>query len=549
MDDHLVTRRDVVKGGAAAMTLAAAGPTVGPAFAANDNQNTVTGVVFEDRSRNGTRQPDDPGIPGVLVSNGRDVVRTDRDGRYTLPADDQTIIFVIKPTGYAPPVEPGTMLPRFHYIHQPNGTPPALRYRGIDPTGPLPVSVDFALRKAEEPTRFDVLLFTDPHAESPAAIDFIRTDVVNALVGTDAAFGITAGDIMFDDLALYDRYNRVIGEIGIPWHNIAGNHDLNFDAPDRTFALETFKRTFGPTYYAFEYGGARFLMLDNVDYLGKCKYRGRFGEKQLAFVANMLRETPVDRLVVATMHIPLRCDLDPKHPAINTADCTELLELLGDRPCVSFSGHMHTTEHHYLDRDNAAPHHHHVMTTVSGSWWSGPYDHRGVAVADSPDGNPNGFHILSVDGNRYATRFRPAKEPATPQMRIVIDGATQRDAASDGDLRRFFGTPLSQDQVAATDVIVNFFDGGPRTVVEYRIGERAPVRMERVRRPDPFVKGVFARHQDSKKSWVAAEPCTHLFVARLPADLEPGTHRIMVEARDEYGRAHHDHLVVEVIGA
>ena len=242
MDDHLVTRRDVVKGGAAAMTLAAAGPTVGPVFAANDNQNTATGVVFEDRSRTGTRQPDDPGIPGVLVSNGRDVVRTDRDGRYTLPADDQTIIFVIKPTGYAPPVEPGTMLPRFHYIHQPNGTPPALRYRGIDPTGPLPVSVDFALRKAEEPTRFDVLLFTDPHAESPAAIDFIRTDVVNALVGTNAAFGITAGDIMFDDLALYDRYNRVIGEIGIPWHNNAGNHDLNFDAPDRTHALETFKR-------------------------------------------------------------------------------------------------------------------------------------------------------------------------------------------------------------------------------------------------------------------------------------------------------------------
>jgi hypothetical protein len=73
--------------------------------------------------------------------------------------------------------------------------------------------------------------------------------------------------------------------------------------------------------------------------------------------------------------------------------------------------------------------------------------------------------------------------------------------------------------------------------------------MERVRRPDPFVKGVFARHQDSKKSWVAAEPCTHLFVARLPADLEPGTHRITVEARDEYGRAHRDHLVVEVNGA
>jgi hypothetical protein len=48
---------------------------------------------------------------------------------------------------------------------------------------------------------------------------------------------------------------------------------------------------------------------------------------------------------------------------------------------------------------------------------------------------------------------------------------------------------------------------------------------------------------------VAAEPCTHLFVARLPADLETGTHRIMVAASDEYGRMHRDHLLVEVIGA
>jgi hypothetical protein len=543
---HLVTRRDVVKGGAAAITLASAGSVGAPGFAADGN--TVTGVVFEDLSGTGTRQPGDPGIARVLVSNGRDIARTDRDGRYTLPMDDQAIIFVVKPTGYAPPIEAGTMLPRFYYIHQPNGTPPALRYRGIDPTGLRPASLDFALTRAEEPSRFDVLLLTDPHAESTAAIDFIRTDVVSGLIGTDAAFGITAGDIMFDDLAFYDRYNRIIGEIGIPWHNIAGNHDLNFDAPDRTYALETFKRTFGPAYYAFEYGGALFLMLDNVDYLGKRKYRGRFGERQLGFVAQVLRETPVDRLVVAAMHIPLRCDLDPEAPANNTSDCAELLDLMGDRPCFSFSGHMHTTEHHYLDRDGRPPHHHHVMTTVAGSWWSGPYDHRGIAVADSPDGNPNGFHVLSVDGNRYTTRFQPAKEPATRQMRIVLDRQVQREATGDTDLRRLFGSPIFQDQACATDVIVNVFDGGPRTVVEYRIGERAPVRMERVRRPDPFVKGVFARHQDSKKSWVTAEPCTHLFASSLPADLEVGTHRIMVCARDEYGREQRDYLVVEVIG-
>jgi hypothetical protein len=564
-NDLLLTRRDVVRGGSAAITLAAAASSVGSAVAVEDNRSIATGIVFEDRSGAGRRQPDDPGIAGVLVSNGRDVVKTDGHGRYALPVDDESIIFVIKPTGYAVPVEPGVMLPRFYYIHQPRGTPAHLnlRHRGIEPTGPLPGTVDFALRRANEPSRFEVLLFADTHAGSAAEIDYIRDDLVNGLIGTGAAFGITAGDIMSDDLSLYGRYNRIIGQLGVPWHNVVGNHDLNLDAPDGTYSRETFKQTFGPSYYAFEYGGALFLMLDNVDYFGAgsdhagrdCNYQGRFGRRQLAFVANVLKETPADRLVVAAMHIPLRSYLDPDDPASNTADRSALLKLLGDRPAVSFSGHMHATEHHYFGAEdgNAArtPHHHHAMTAVSGSWWSGPYDHRGVAVADSHDGTPNGFHVLSVEGARYTTRFRPAKEPNARQLRIVLDSEsrrTEKEIDGDGRISRLLGSPLSKDNAVATDVLVNVFDGGPRTTVEYRIGERAPVRMERQRRPDPFVKEVFARNRATKKSWVKAEPCSHLWVAPLPADLETGVHCIKVRALDEYGREHRDHLVLEVTG-
>jgi hypothetical protein len=560
LEDSLVTRRDVVRGGTA-ITLATAIPSMGQAFAMTDDQTTATGVVFENRSGAASRQPADPGIAGVLVSNGRDVVKTDSEGRYALPVDDETVIFVIKPSGYAVPVERGTMLPRFYYIHQPKGTPThlGLRYRGIEPTGPLPTSLDFALQKVDEPNRFDVLLFADPHAGSPAEIDYIRDDVVNALIGTKAAFGVTAGDMMSDDLLLYARYNRIMGQIGVPLYNIVGNHDLNLDAPDGKYARETFKQTFGPSYYAFEHGGALFLMLDNVDYFGarqagrNCHYEGRFGKRQLAFVANVLKETPADRLVVATMHIPLRTYLDPHDPASNTADGSALVRLLGERPAVSFSGHMHTTEHHYLgsgDGEGArAPHHHHVLTAVSGSWWSGPYDHRGVAVADSYDGSPNGFHVLSVDGNRYTTRYQPAKEPNARQVRIVLDSdfhRTQKETDPDLRMSQLVGSPISQDKAAATDLLVNVFDGGPRTSVEYRIGERAPVPMVREQRPDPFVKEVFARNHATKKSWVKAEPCSHLWVARLPAELEAGTHCIRVRVMDEYGREHHDHLVLEV---
>jgi hypothetical protein len=553
----LFTRRHVVKGATAAIAAATAASSTAPVSAVDGHASVVTGVVFEDLSGTGVRQPGDPGIAGVLVSNGRDVVKTDSDGRYTLPVDDEAVIFVIKPTGYSVPVDQSAMLPRFYYIHRPRGTPAhlGLRERGIEPTGPLPRSVDFALKKAHEPPRFDVILLTDPHADSPAAIDYIRTDVVNALVGTKAVFGMTLGDLMSDNLSFYGRYNRVIGRIGIPWHNIAGNHDLNFEATDRKYSRETFRSIFGPDYYAFEYGGALFLMLDNVDYLGDGRYRGRFGEHQLAFVSEVLKETPADRLVVAAMHIPLRTYIDPDDPTINTSDGSELLMILGDRPSVSFSGHTHTTEHHYLSdgRRNAKalPHHHHVMTALSGSWWSGPYDHRGIAVADSPDGNPNGFHVLSVDGNHYKTRFRCAKEPETRQVRIVVDSELRRARiTSDNDFRMglLFGSPIPQDMVCTSDVVVNVFDGGPRTTVECRIDGFAPVVMRRETRPDPFVQEVFARNQTTKKPWAEVEPCSHIWTAQLPAGLEAGTHCIRVRAVDEYGREHHDRLCVEVIG-
>ncbi|HXW24490.1 MAG TPA: calcineurin-like phosphoesterase family protein [Xanthobacteraceae bacterium] len=562
--DHDITRRDVMKGGAAtAAALAAASVPLRPGLAQGAS---VTGVVFEDRSGTGRRQPGDPGIAGVLVSNGREVAKTDANGRYTLPIEEESVVFVIKPTGYMVPVEPGTMLPRFYYIHQPKGTPAELnlRYRGIDPTGPLPASVDFALRKAAEPTAFEVLLFTDPQPESPTELDFVRDDVVNAVIGAKAAFGITAGDVMFDDLSLYARQNRIIGQIGLPWWNIPGNHDLNFEAPGMRYSRETFKRVFGPTSYAFEYGGALFLMLDNVEYLGTDpthprrdgKYQGRIGERQRAFIAAVLAETPADRLVVVAMHIPLRTYLGPKDPVISTIDLPEFLALIDERPCVSFSGHTHTTEHHYFGAADgyagATPHHHHVMTAVSGSWWSGPFDHRGIAAADSRDGSPNGFHVLSIDGKSYTTRFHPANEPNGRQMRITLDSEFHRagrELYRDVRMGALLGSPIPRENAYATDVIVNVFDGGPRTKVAYRIGNRAPVTMTPERRPDPFVEEVFARNEATKKPWVKADPSSHIWVARLPADLDAGTHCIAVDVTDEYGRAHRDHLVLEVTAA
>ena len=318
-------------------------------------------------------------------------------------------------------------------------------------------------------------MFTDPQPETEAEVDFIREDAISALAGVDAKFGLTAGDIMFDDLSLYPRYNAIIGTVGLPWWNIGGNHDLNFEAPDRQYSRETYKRFFGPNYYAFFYAQTLFLMLDDVDYLGADpakpklggKYEGRLDEGQLEFVRNVLAHTPDDTLIIVVLHIPMRTAVGDERwqNLVNKEALFELFE--GRRYTVSFSGHTHTTEHHYFDAADgwkgAAPHHHHVLTAVSGSWWSGPYDHRGVASADSRDGTPNGFHILSVDGVTYTTRFVPAKEPNGRQMRLSIDSrfhGISKDADRDFRQAQLLGSPVPRDALSASTLIANVFDGG-----------------------------------------------------------------------------------------
>ena len=556
-----LTRRQVLiaaAGGAAAL---AAGPDNARAEGA-----AISGIVFDDTGGAGEPGPNAPGLPNVMVSNGVDVAVTDAEGRYTLPLADEATIFVVKPAGYMPPVDPVTQIPRFYRIHQPTGTPDALEmaFPGVEPTPPLPASLDFPLRQVDEPNIFDVVLLTDPQPESGVEVDYVREDVVEALDGTTARFGITAGDIMFDDLSLYERYNRIIGAIGIPWWNVGGNHDLNYEAPDRRRCRETYKRVFGPPYYAFAYGQALFLMLDDVDYLGADKskphmagkYEGRLDAAQLDFVRNVLAHTPEDRLIVVVLHIPMRTDLDPGDPVNNLVNRDALFALFEGRAhTVSFSGHTHTTEHHYFDAADgwkgAAPHHHHVLTALSGSWWSGPADHRGVAWADSRDGSPNGFHMLSIDGLAYKTRFVPAKEPNGRQMRISIDSrfhAADREVKREFPQGQLYASSIARASLGAARLIANIFDGGPKTKAAMTIGDRPPIALARVAMADPFVDELYTRNRAATKAWVKAERSSHIWTARLPADLGAGTHRVVVEATTEYGETVSGRVALEIVG-
>ena len=95
-------------------------------------------------------------------------------------------------------------------------------------------------------------------------------------------------------------------------------------------------------------------------------------------------------------------------------------------------------------------------------------------------------------------------------------------------------------------MIVNVFDGGPRTKVELAVGGAPPMPMTPDRRPDPLVQELYARNEETKKPWVKADVSSHIWTVRLPGNLRPGTHTLTVLVRDEYGRSYAEHAVMEI---
>lgn len=488
------------------------------------------GIVFEDLDRDQLRGENEKGLSGIGVSNGREIVETDESGRYEIAVDDDDIVFVIKPRGYATPLT-DSKTPVFYYIHKPAGSPD-LKFPGVAPTGPLPESIDFPLTPVEEPDQFRAILFGDPQPRDQTEIDYIAHDVIEELVGTDASLGITLGDILFDDLSLFESQAATIALLGIPWYNVIGNHDINYDATDRRFANETFERHYGPSYYSFDHGPVHFVVLDDIDWIPaqgdtKGRYEAGLGAEQLSFVRADLERVPDQQLVVFLMHIPLT----------QIKDRQELYRLMEKRSfCISISGHTHHHEHRFVTREDGwqgpEPHHHIVNVTVSGSWWSGMTDERNVPHTTMADGAPNGYSIMTFDGVEYRLDFRAAGRSADYQMAITA--------------------PEAVESGKEAMVYANVFDGSERSVVEMRVGASQEwVTMTRSVEVDPAFQAVYeadlALTNRRRPALPKPKPSTHLWKASLPTDLPVGPQLIHIRTTDMHGRVFEAYRVFRVI--
>ena len=437
------------------------------------------------------------GLSGVRVTDGVRIVQTGPDGRFTLPSTTrQPFAYLTLPAGYAiPQNDPGTA--RF--------------YRPITPDANGTAAVQFDLQPLDGgDAQHAFFALADPQTEDMTEIERFHQqtvpDVRSHVQALDRpAFGVGCGDIMFDDLALFPEYERAVQMMGVPFFQVIGNHDLDFESPTDPGSARTFREYFGPTYYSFDRGAVHYVVLDDVFWRGD-SYFGYLDDVQLDWLMKDLSYLDDGQPVVVFTHIPplstrfRRTGASQPSPAASVSNRARLYELLDPFDAHIIAGHTHESEHLY---ENGP--HEHIIGAACGAWWSGPICY---------DGTPKGYAVYEVDGTDIRWRYQATGHDADHQMRLY---------------------PAGSDPSAPDEMVANVWDADDEwTIVWYEDGIRKG-EMARRTGTDPLSEELH-RGEDmpERRPWVDPVPTDHLFYAPVRADAQS----VRVEATDRFGRTY-----------
>lgn len=391
-----------------------------------------TSVLAEERNETVHGQVEGGGKPlaGVLVSDGRRVVQTDSNGKYTLPIgqDSGRFVFVTTPRGY--------WIDKFY-------VPISTAAR----TG----RADFSLRPADQPDRFDFVFMGDMHLERrEPSISKLKASIseMNEL-RPSPAFLLAQGDICLQ-AGVGAEYTECLKAAKMPVRNGAGNHEMMLRHAN---PRDDFERFFGPTYYSFDWGAIHCVVLDGNKPIpqqeGWKAVHGAVEGNELAWLAADLAAQPKAKPIVVGVHIPIvssypeRRSHSPKDAPYwemtNSKVLTDLFARHGVR--LVLQGHMHENERTTIDGVEYVS-----SISISGSWWkSGAGFERGV------DNCPRGYRVISVDGQNVTHRYE-----STAESRVDRHG-------------EFYGLDRPQVAGVETEFVFNCYDAPNGSVAKARI--------------------------------------------------------------------------------
>jgi len=427
----------------------------------------------------------------VAVSDGLRVAVTDADGRYHLAANPAMPgVFVSTPAHYAFPVTASGTLAQH------------LPIRADAP-------VDFRLdRLADSDAHHGFVALADPQTldvEDMAAFHATTVPAVQqaiAALGDRAAFGVTVGDILWDDLSLYPEYERAVSRTGLPFAQVVGNHDLDLTRDAFHGSTRTFSRHFGPTWYSFNRGAVHYVVLNNVLWHGT-DYTGHFVQEQLDWLAADLALVERGAPVVVFVHIPLTTTTVARNPfykdaPMRTTNPEALWRLLEPFRAQVITGHTHEMEH----QDHGRRAHEHNVATACGAWWTGPI---------CADGSPSGFAVYEVEGEQLRWRYQATGRPAGERLRVY---------------------PAGSDPARPTQIIANVWDWDPMATVTWYAGADRRGLMTRQLGKDPLsIRLHTGPDLPPKHPWAEPLATDHLFHCTVDEASGP----VRVEVTDRFG--------------
>jgi len=490
-------------------------------FPVHSYGRVMEGMAFIDSNSNGIKDSGEQPFSGLHVSNGRDIVTTDRTGYYSIEKIKGKFIFAIKPPGYKFPLDKDSQ-PRFYHAGGSN-------------------DFHIPLYPSLNEDAFSCVLMADPQVYAKDQINYLGQVATDELLLEEYDFMITLGDLVGNKLPLLPKVKETLGQTRKPCYFVIGNHDrdrgefLNPSTEDN----DSFEEFYGPDYYSFNRGDVHFLVLNNVLTIkpsepGKSDYRPGIHRMQIQFIKNDLKHVSPDQLVVVCAHIPF-------FPELKKADMTaKMLALLKDFSNVFMaSGHAHNQVQLFLGekegRDHEKPVHHLVAGTICGGWWRGEPDIFGIPGSMMRDGTPQGYWLMHVDGTDYKLEYKASGRSADWQMHIWVPQFNDQDTILD-------------PEEGCRDIWVNVYAGDELTDVQLRIDNGGWQSMERREAYDPYILRLLRRQEIGRAPTPGSVPlkegariCTHLWYAEIPEGLEKGTHVIEVSAKNRYGlnaRAH-----------
>ncbi|ASZ11274.1 calcineurin-like phosphoesterase family protein [Chitinophaga pendula] len=444
-------------------------------------------------------------VKGALISDGVNIVKTDNQGKYTLTTDaDAEFVWISVPAGFAFPHHNG-IADFYRRINQEKNEQ----------------AIDFKLdRLSRDDRKHQFALWADPqikYDEDARELINVSAPDLKAVIesyGKDALFhGVGCGDLVWDEPRLFPDYNKAVAIAGIPFFQVIGNHDIDYNVDDSQ-SDRTFKSHYGPTYYSFNRGNAHYIVIDDVYYEGEDKkYKGFITDKQMAWLEKDLALVKPGSLVIVNIHIPSYTEMHIRNKKENPApggtvsNREKLYALLAPFNTHILSGHTHYNEN--IVNGNIMEH---VHGTVCGAWWTGPV---------CSDGTPNGYGIYEVEGNDLKWYYKSTGKSRDYQLSIYS---------------------IALDGKAANAIMANVWNWDPQWKVELIADNTNIGEMKQHTGLDPQAVILYqGKDIPAKHKFVEPTATSHLFLGNVPA----GTKKATVKVTDRFGQVYTQSIALD----